>query len=153
MIRTDIHDLFVHDARVIVNDKGSVHEVWSADLAAGLGLACGQTHLTFTKPGVTRAWFRHQLQSDSFLVVQGRALVAVFDDRPLSPSFNRLVTLEVDERVPLQVVFGAKLWHGFRNIGAGDLLVAHVNDRAFKHAAPDEEKLPITDPRFPPCWA
>jgi dTDP-4-dehydrorhamnose 3,5-epimerase len=147
---TAIHDARVHDARIVTNEKGSLHEVWNADQP--LGIACRQVHLTYTRAGIVRAWFRHRRQMDSLLVVRGAAVVALLDDRRDSPTCGQLVTLELDERGPQRVIFGPMLWHGFQALDAGELVMAHVNDRPFVHADPDEEKVPIDDPRFPRCW-
>jgi len=150
MLSTEIHDAWIRDARVVTNAKGSVHEVWSA--GEPRAIACRQVHVTATRPGVVRAWFRHRLQTDSLLILRGTALIALLDDRPGSATCGQLVTMEVSDAHPQRVVFGPMLWHGFQALGDAELVVAHVNDQPFAHGEPDEEKLPIDDPRFPRCW-
>jgi dTDP-4-dehydrorhamnose 3,5-epimerase len=68
----------------IADSRGSFTELWRASLTAGLDDApFVQANLSRSRAGVLRGMHFHRRQSDLWLLIEGRALAATVDLRPL----------------------------------------------------------------------
>lgn len=145
-----IDGAYRRDLRLVRNDRGTVREFIRADDADFPGF--GQVHVVETLPGVIRAWFRHFVQFDQLYCIGGRVRVGLYDDRPDSPTKGAFADLALDADEPVLIGIPPLVWHGFATIGDVPSLMVQHNNRAFRHAAPDEEKQPPEAPGFPIVW-
>lgn len=145
------HGAVVKRLRRVVNERGNLLEVQRSDDDEYTGF--GQTYVTVTYPGVVRAWYRHLRQADQLIVVHGEAQLVLYDDRPESPTVGTTAEVLFGEASPALVVIPPRLWHGFRPLGNQSLTMLHLNDTAFDHDQPDEERVPIDSDRIPFRWS
>jgi len=107
-----------------------------------------QANLSFSYPGVIRAWHRHlRGQTDYFIVLQGAMRICAYDEK----------TGQLDEIVAsehkLQIVrIPGHYWHGTKTIGNKPSLTLYFVTRLYDYKDPDEERRPwndqsIIDPR------
>lgn len=145
-----IEGAYRRDLRIVRNDRGVVREFIRADDEDFPGF--GQVHLVATLPGVIRAWFRHQVQFDQIYCVAGTCRVGLFDDRAGSPTMGAFADFVLSEESPVLIGIPPMVWHGFATVGETPSVMVQHNNRAFRHAAPDEEKRPHDEPGFPIRW-
>ncbi|HYI22075.1 MAG TPA: dTDP-4-dehydrorhamnose 3,5-epimerase family protein [Candidatus Limnocylindrales bacterium] len=63
--------------------RGAFGELWRESWTAGLGLHFTQANLSLSDAGVLRGLHFHERQTDLWVVLEGRALVALVDLRPM----------------------------------------------------------------------
>jgi dTDP-4-dehydrorhamnose 3,5-epimerase len=111
------------------DERGTFTEVWRA---SGLGASVGsfvQANLSTSSPGVLRGLHLHRRQLDYWVVVAGRAFVALVDARPQvggSPGPAAVETREL--RTGDRVVIPAGVAHGFLALEALQLLYLVTNE-------------------------
>jgi dTDP-4-dehydrorhamnose 3,5-epimerase len=111
------------------DERGTFSELWRA---SGPGSAAGsfvQVNLSTSAPGVLRGLHLHRRQLDYWVVVAGRAFVALVDARPQlggSPGPAAVETREL--RTGDRVVIPAGVAHGFMALEALQLLYLVTNE-------------------------
>ncbi len=109
--------------------RGSFTELWRAStLGAGTG-SVAQANLSTSSPGVLRGLHLHRRQLDYWVVVAGRAFVALVDARPGVAGLPGPAAVETRELVPGDwVVIPAGVAHGFLALEALQLLYLVTNE-------------------------
>ena len=114
----------------IADVRGSFRELWRAS-AGPAGEAYVQANLSTSAPGVLRGLHLHERQHDHWVVIRGRALVALVDVRPM---------LRPDDPAPRPLVetreLGPDAWvdiprgvaHGFLALEDLELLYLVTNE-------------------------
>lgn len=111
------------------------------------------SYYSITYPRVIRAWHRHKRgQVDYFVVPQGHAKVAIYDDREDSSTRGELNDFIIgeDNMVLLRVPGGC--WHGFKAIGNKPTLLVNFPTKLYDYEDPDEERLPYDTDKIPYDW-
>jgi dTDP-4-dehydrorhamnose 3,5-epimerase len=145
-----VDGVVVAELTTVANERGHLIEIARAD--DDWFVPFGQVYATATRPGIIKAWYRHEHQDDTLTVISGAALLALHDDRPGSPTAGSTQIVEVDDRVRRCVVVPRLVWHGFQAVGPDPAVLVHVNSAAFRLDAPDEERREPTDPTMPAIW-
>lgn len=146
----EIEGLRIVSLKLVRNERGHLMEVQRCDDSAYLGF--GQAYITSTRPGVIKAWYRHQTQIDQIAFVKGRLKVALFDSRSSSSTRGNCREIMMDENTPLLVQIPPGIWHGFQAIGPEETFLLHLNSVPFNFEKPDEERIPSDDPSIPYRW-
>ncbi len=144
----------VNDLSRNVDERGFFAELFRDDWRELLGDdKIVQANLSFTYPGMIRAWHRHDRgQVDYFIALKGSLKICAYDDRPGSPTKGQLDEIVTSEQ-RLQVVrIPGFYWHGTKTIGDGPSLTVYCVNRMYDAKNPDEERRPwndsgIIDPR------
>lgn len=101
----------------------------------------GQCNYSVLYPGVFKAWHRHRLQTDFWVVLHGMAKIGVFDeDRRHEPGY-RGHTITAGEKRPCAVIVPAPLWHGLTCIGGEPCGLLYYVTHAYNAESPDEERI------------
>ncbi len=113
----------------------------------------GQAYLTTAYPGVVKAWHLHQRQTDNMCVIRGRAKLVLYDSREDSATRGEIMEffLGDDNRLLVQIPPG--IYHGFKNIGTGELYVLNLPTNVYDRDNPDEYRLDPHDNDIPYDWA
>ena len=126
----------------------------------GLARLChGEIYFSEVWPGHIKAWKRHRLQTQHFAVPHGRLLLAIYDDRPNSPSRGVLLDLVLDRQTAWGILrIPPGLWYGFAAIGQDAALICNCADQPHDPAegektAPDDPKMPDFFTRLARSWA
>ena len=89
----------------------------------------GEVYFSEVPPGVTKAWKFHKLQTQNFVVPVGNLRVAIYDSRPLSPTFRNLACFEIGRPDHYyRLTIPPMLHYGFRCIGDSRALLANCAD-------------------------
>ena len=105
-----------------------------------------QANLSFTYPGVIRAWHRHvKGQTDYFLVLKGMVKICAFDSK--TAEVNEIISSGLDFQV---VRLPGHYWHGFKALGNEPATLLYFTTNLYNPADPDEERRPWDDPAIIP---
>lgn len=110
-----------------------------------------QFNLSFSYPGMIRAWHRHlRGQVDYFICIDGSLKICIYDDREDSKTHRELDEIIVsDENLRIVRVPGM-LWHGYKAIGTKSTKLLYGVNRLYDYMDPDEERRPWNDPTIIP---
>lgn len=137
----------LHDLRKNVDERGFFAEVLRDDWKELLGEdRIVQANLSFSYPGVIRAWHRHNRgQVDYFIVLKGSMKICAYDDKPGSPTNGKLDEIVASEE-RLQVIrIPGHYWHGTKTLGNRPSLTVYCVNRLYDAKNPDEERRPWND--------
>ncbi len=138
----------VYDLKKNVDERGFFAEILRDDWKELLGDdEIVQANLSFTYPGMIRAWHRHNRgQVDYFIALKGSLKICAYDDRAGSPTKGQLDEIVTSEQ-KLQVVrIPGFYWHGTKTIGIGPSLTVYCVNQMYDPRNPDEERRPWNDP-------
>jgi dTDP-4-dehydrorhamnose 3,5-epimerase len=136
---------------VHADERGRLMEMLRRD--DELFLEFGQTYMTTVYPGVTKAWHYHEHQHDHFVCVHGMIKLALYDERPQSPTKGVVNEFFLGNHSNLLVQIPPHVWHGFKNVGETEAIVVNVTTRPYRYAEPDEIRADPHDSHIPYRWA
>ncbi len=137
----------VYDLKKTVDERGFFAEIlrqdWK-DLLSEDNIV--QANLSFSFPGMIRAWHRHDRgQVDYFIVVKGSMKICAYDDKQGSQTHGQLDEI-VAGKERLQVVrIPGHYWHGTKTIGNETSLTLYWVNRLYDAKNPDEERRAWND--------
>jgi len=138
----------VQDLRKNVDERGFFAEILRNDWNELLGEdKIVQANLSFSYPGMIRAWHRHSRgQVDYFIVLQGSMKICAYDDKSSSPTKGQLDEV-VTSKERLQVVrIPGHYWHGTKTLGDKPSLTVYCVNRLYDAKNPDEDRRNWNDP-------
>ena len=138
----------VHDIRKNVDERGFFGEIMRQDWKDLLGDdQIVQANLSFSYPGMIRAWHRHNRgQVDYFIVMKGSMKICAYDDQQGSATRGLMDEVIASEE-KLQVVrIPGHYWHGTKTIGDKPSLTVYCVNRLYDAKNPDEERRAWDDP-------
>jgi dTDP-4-dehydrorhamnose 3,5-epimerase len=112
---TAIDGVFRRSTPVLSDDRGAFMELWRASLTEPLGEErFVQGNLSRSRSGVLRGMHFHQRQADVWVLLEGRALAATTDLRPLLARTDRAAVSEILSLEPGDVLYlPRRVAHGF----------------------------------------
>lgn len=130
------------------DERGSFTEIFRADWDDFLeGDKIVQANLSYSIPGMIRAWHHHDKgQVDYFIVLRGAVKLCAYDDTEGSKTKGQLSEI-ISSYEKLQVVrIPGKYWHGFKSIGYEPALVVYMVNNLYDYKDPDEGRRVWNDP-------
>jgi dTDP-4-dehydrorhamnose 3,5-epimerase len=105
-----------------------------------------QTNLSYSYPGMIRAWHRHlRGQVDYFVTIKGAIKICVYDEREDSSTRGQLDEI-ISSSEKLQCVrVPGFYYHGFKSIGSEPALIVYLTTKLYNYDDPDEERKPWND--------
>jgi len=142
-MREMLEGVRIYELKKIPDERGFFAELLRKDWKEILGDEwIVQANLSYSYPGVIRAWHRHlRGQTDYFIVLQGAMRICAYDEK----------TGQLDEIVAsehkLQIVrIPGHYWHGTKTISNKPSLTLYFVTRLYDYSNPDEERRPWNDP-------
>jgi dTDP-4-dehydrorhamnose 3,5-epimerase len=138
--------IIVKPLKRIADERGFFTEMMRDDWADVIQDEIHQANMSFSYPGMVRAWHRHDRgQIDHFLAVRGAIKICAYDDE----------AGELDEVVsagdnPQIVRIPGHYWHGFKVVGNEPALLVYFVNRLYDYKNPDEIRRPWDDPTIIP---
>lgn len=111
-----------------------------------------QCYVTIAHPGVVKGWHYHKLQTDHFVVVQGKAKIVLYDGREASPTKGAVNEFFSSEQTPQLIKIPPLVVHGFKAVGGGDAYVVNFPTRLYDYEKPDEYRIAQDSPDVPYAW-
>ncbi|MCL0092616.1 dTDP-4-dehydrorhamnose 3,5-epimerase family protein [Dehalococcoidia bacterium] len=146
---SDLPGVKVYTLRLFPDERGFFSEALRSDWKELLGGdEVVQANVSFSYPGIIRAWHRHlRGQVDYFLVLQGAMKICAYDDREDSPDTKgKLVEVISSSHKPQVVRIPGIYWHGTKTISSEPSLLVYFTTRLYDYQNPDEERRPWNDP-------
>ncbi|MEM3891761.1 MAG: dTDP-4-dehydrorhamnose 3,5-epimerase family protein [Nitrososphaerales archaeon] len=119
-----------YELKKIPDERGYFCEILRMDWKEILGEdGITQTNLSYSYPGIVRAWHRHlRGQTDYFIVVKGAMKICAYDEE----------TGELDEIIgsedKLQIIrIPGHYWHGTKTIGVKPSLTIYFVTKLYKN--------------------
>jgi len=112
----------------------------------------GQVYMTTAKPGVVKGWHYHSKQTDHFVCVSGKALVALYDARKDSPTFNEVNKFELSFDDPRLIVIPNYVYHGFKALDDNPASIINIPTECYNYNSPDELRVDAYDNDIPFDW-
>ena len=128
--------------RRFVDERGFFSEIMRVDWKELFsGDEPVQANLSFSYPGIVRAWHKHERgQVDYFVVLRGALKICAYDDE------TRELTEIISTDSNLQVVrVPGHYWHGFKVIGNEPAMLLYFVNRLYDYDNPDEIRRPWND--------
>lgn len=126
-----IDGVFTAPLQRIPDERGTVMHMLRADDPHFLGF--GEIYFSTIYKGIVKGWHRHREMTLNYACIFGRIKLAIYDDRPHSPTRGRLAEyfLGPDNYTLVQIPPG--LWNGFK--GMSDPLAIMANCCTHPHEA------------------
>ena len=134
---TLLEGIKIYEWKKIPDERGFFAELLRQDWKEFLGNEwVVQANLSFSYPGIIRAWHRHlRGQTDYFIVLQGAMKICAYDQ-----TIGQLDEIIVSEDKPEVVKMPGHYWHGTKTIGNGPSLTLYFTTRLYDYENPDEER-------------
>jgi len=136
----------VWELRVLPDERGFFAEALRSDWSEFVDEWITQVNVSYSYPGVVRAWHRHlKGQVDYFLVLEGAMKICAYDEKA-----RRLVEVVASGRKPVVVRVPGYYWHGTKTVSDVPSLTVYFVTRLYDYGSPDEERKPWNDPGINP---
>jgi len=116
----------------------------------------GQVYLTLVKRGVAKGWHYHKIQTDHFVCVEGRALVALYDLRQDSPTYRQsqdfILSAPDIKGEQLLVKIPKGVLHGFTAYNCKQAKIVNITTETYNYNEPDEFRYPWNSPEIDYKW-
>ena len=126
-----------------IDNRGYFREVLRDD--DKLLIHFGQASISFTKPGIIKAFHWHRYQDDIFYVISGNTQVALYDIRKESKTFKKVTTLKMNDKDPKILFIPRKVAHGYKVLGKKPLVMLYFVSSSYDQKKPDEQRIPFDD--------
>lgn len=127
----EIHDVLVYSLRKFYDDRGWLAELFRHD-ELDKEFYPAMSYISFTKPGVQRGPHEHVDQADLFCFIGPSTFrIRLWDNRPDSPTYRNVMTMDVGESDPMAVVVPKGVVHGYKNVGSVDGMVINCPNRLY----------------------
>ena len=131
---------------VLPDERGFFSEVLRQDWKGFIDETIVQANLSYSYPGVVRAWHRHMRgQVDYFLVLKGALKICAFEEET-----KKLVEIIASEEKLMIVRIPGIYYHGTKTISNEPSLILYFVSRLYDYKDPDEPRIPWNDPRIVP---
>jgi dTDP-4-dehydrorhamnose 3,5-epimerase len=135
--------------RIIRDERGAVMHMLRAD--APHFVSFGEIYFSAVNHGVIKGWRRHKRMVQNLAVPAGCVRLALYDDRPQSPTLGQTADFELGPDATYALVcVPPGVWSAFKGIAEGASLVA--NCASIGHEPEEGETRPLTDPPVEFNW-
>jgi len=137
--------------KTIADPRGSIRHMLRRDWPEFNEI--GEVYFSSVEPGAVKAWRKHTRMTMQLAVPVGAVSIALYDDRPGSPTFKEVTVLSAGvesdaEYILLTIPPG--IWNGFKGIAEVSSLV--VNCASILHDPEESISLPMDSPEIPYSW-
>jgi dTDP-4-dehydrorhamnose 3,5-epimerase len=146
-----IDGVAVRSAKIIPDERGWLGEIMRVD--DPWFEKFGQVYFTTTYPGVVKAWHYHKKQVDHIYVIKGMVKVALYDERPDSPTRGTVNELYLGEHCPGLVRVPSGVHHGWMCISEAEAYIVNVVSEPYNYTEPDEFRVHPHDNHIPYDWS
>ena len=126
-----INDVATYVLRKYFDDRGWLAELFRQD-DIDEEFRPAMAYISFSKPGLLRGPHEHVDQADLFCFVGPSTFkLRLWDNRPTSPTYNNVMTMDVGESEPMAVIIPKGIVHAYKNIGTVDGMVINCPNRLY----------------------
>jgi dTDP-4-dehydrorhamnose 3,5-epimerase len=135
----EIHDVVVYPLRKFVDERGWLAELFRRDQLKEEFFPA-MAYISLTEPLMQRGPHEHAEQADLFCFIgTGNFKLRLWDNRPDSPTFRRVMTMFVGADNPQAVIIPKGVVHAYKNVSATEKgLVINCPNRLYMGAGRTE---------------
>ncbi len=137
-------------AKVMPDERGRLGEIMRAD--DPWFDKFGQVYFTTTYPDVVKAWHYHKIQTDHFYVIKGAIKIALYDERPDSPTHRMVNEVCLGEHCPGLLRIPPGVHHGWMCIGQTEAYILNIVSEMYNYSEPDEYRTDPHENHIPYDW-
>lgn len=130
--------------------RGSFAETYRREWLPSGAREMVQSNLSRSKAGVLRGMHYHWEQADYWVVIEGKAFVALLDLRAGSPTEGERRELEMNGEHPAGLYIPPGVAHGF--YARTDVTLLYLVDAYYQASASDEQGIAWDDPELGISW-
>lgn len=136
----------VYELNILPDERGFFGEVLRQDWQNFIDEWITQVNVSYSYPGIVRAWHRHlRGQVDYFLVLKGAMKICAYDDK--TKSFAEVIG---SEEKPALIRVPGHYFHGTKTASSEPSLTVYFVTQLYDYKDPDEERRPWNDPGVVP---
>ena len=143
-----IDGVLVHPLRQIPDERGKIMHMLRADDPHFERF--GEIYFSVVYPGVIKGWHIHRVMALNYAVVSGTIKLALFDERPASPTHGKLMELFLGDGNYALVRIPPGVWNGFKGVGTLPAIVA--NCATHPHDPAEIERMDPLHSHIPYDW-
>jgi len=138
----------VRDINLIPDERGFFSEIMRSDWKDFFeGDVIQQANLSYSYPGIVRAWHRHERgQVDYFLVLKGAMKVCAYDE-----STGKMAEVIGSGEKPQLIRIPGKYLHGTKTVSSYPSLTVYFVSNLYDYKNPDEVRVPWNSPSIVPA--
>ncbi|MFH0952903.1 MAG: dTDP-4-dehydrorhamnose 3,5-epimerase family protein [Verrucomicrobiota bacterium] len=121
------------------DERGRLMEILRRDDEIFRGF--GQVYVTVVNPGYVKGWHYHQKQDDSFVALQGKVRVGLYDARERSPTRGQVAEFMLSPEEPYVLQIPRGIVHGFECVGEVEAMVMNTPNEPYDRQQPDEFRI------------
>ncbi len=135
-----------YELNLLPDERGFFAEALRQDWQDFIDEWIAQANLSYSYPGMVRAWHRHlRGQVDYFLVIKGAMKICAYDEET-----RRLAEVIASGEKPTLVRIPGHYLHGTKTVSSEPSLTVYFVTRLYDYKNPDEERRPWDDPKIIP---
>jgi dTDP-4-dehydrorhamnose 3,5-epimerase len=136
-----------YDVNIIPDERGFFSEALRQDWKDFIDDWIVQANLSYSYPGMIRAWHRHiRGQVDYFLVLKGAMKICAYDE-----STKRLAEVTGSAEKPTIIRIPGYYLHGTKTISSEPSLTMYFVNRLYDYKNPDEVRVPWNSSEIVPA--
>jgi dTDP-4-dehydrorhamnose 3,5-epimerase len=143
-----IDGVAIYPLKHISDERGSVMHMLRSD--ASCFTSFGEIYFSVVKPGVVKAWKKHQRMAQNFAVPVGQIKLVIYDDRDHSPTHGLVQEIIIGVDQYFLVHIPQMLWYGFQGLSSTDAMIA--NCATIPHDPAEVERVEQTSALIPYKW-
>ena len=143
-----IAGVVIHRRPLQEDERGELVEIYSPEWGIH-SHPLVYAYFVSIRPRQIKGWVLHKLQDDRLFFLGGVIRIALFDDRPDSPTYHMLNVFVMSERNRGLVIIPKGVFHALKNIGTDDASFVNLPTRPYNHADPDKYRLPVKNDLIP----
>ncbi|MCX7364127.1 MAG: dTDP-4-dehydrorhamnose 3,5-epimerase family protein [Alphaproteobacteria bacterium] len=132
----------------VLTRSGSLLEVFRQDWR-GIDMVPQQVLWAQLNANGVTDWHKHDRQTDHLVAVGGNIRLALWDDRPGSPTRGQHEIIRLGALRPVMVIVPPGVWHALRNESGAPAGYINVVDEMFDYEKPDNYRLPADSTEAP----
>jgi dTDP-4-dehydrorhamnose 3,5-epimerase len=142
-----LEGITVKSINLLPDERGAFAEVMRSDWTDLIDESIVQVNMSFSYPGIVRAWHRHlRGQVDYFLVLKGDLKICAYDDKT-----KKLVEIVNSSKKPEIIRMPGWYWHGYKNVSNETSILIYFTNRLYEPKDPDEIRRPWNDSAIIPA--
>lgn len=135
-----------YDLKLFPDERGFFSEAIRQDWQEIASDSIMQANLSYSYPGMIRAWHRHARgQIDTFLVIKGAMKICAYDEET-----KRFTEIIASGEKPMLVRIPGHYFHGTKTVSSEPSITMYFVNRLYDYKDPDEERRPWNDPAIVP---
>jgi dTDP-4-dehydrorhamnose 3,5-epimerase len=143
-----IHDVKIIPLKQILDERGKVMHMLRAD--SSFFEQFGEIYFSCAYPGAVKAWHFHEKMTLNYAVPHGNIKMALYDDRPDSPTNRVVQEIFLGPDNYCLVIVPPKIWSGFKAIGTDTAIIANCS--TLPHESDEIKRLDENSPYILYDW-